>query len=344
MNAETTDRPLPPGSGRVSDWLRNQLRNIAPFLTLLFLVIFFSLASPSFSTLDNVWNIFQQVSVTAIIAVGLTFVILTSEIDLSVASIANATGIVVAFFTLQDASVNISNIPLPGALAILLALASCFVLGLITAFGVTRIGIPSFIMTLAMMQIGAGISAMLVRGQIAYAVPSLIVTLGSKSIFGIPWLVIIAALFLLVGHLILTYTRFGRYVYMVGGNREAAEYSGVNVRLIVGSVMVISAMCSGIAGMLGIAYFGSAQQNEFDTFLLDAISAVVVGGTSLFGGRGGIGNTVVGLFVLGVLNNGLDHVNIDSFLKILIRGVILLAALVINVYAERLRASQIVRT
>jgi ribose transport system permease protein len=344
MNAETTDRPLPPGSGRLSDWLRNQLRNIAPFLTLLFLVTFFSVASPSFSTLDNVWNIFQQVSVTAIIAVGLTFVILTSEIDLSVASIANATGIVVAFFTLQDASVNISNIPLPGALAILLALVSCFVLGLITAFGVTRIGIPSFIMTLAMMQIGAGISAMLVRGQIAYAVPSLIVTLGSKSIFGIPWLVIIAALFLLVGHLILTYTRFGRYVYMVGGNREAAEYSGVNVRLIVGSVMVISAMCSGIAGMLGIAYFGSAQQNEFDTFLLDAISAVVVGGTSLFGGRGGIGNTVVGLFVLGVLNNGLDHVNIDSFLKILIRGVILLAALVINVYAERLRASQIVRT
>src|SRR4249920_3262747 len=105
MNAETTDRPLPHGGGRLSDWLRNQLRNIAPFLTLLFLVIFFSVASPSFSTLDNVWNIFQQVSVTAIIAVGLTFVILTSEIDLSVASIANATGIVVAFFTLQDASV-----------------------------------------------------------------------------------------------------------------------------------------------------------------------------------------------------------------------------------------------
>jgi ribose transport system permease protein len=344
MNAETSDRPLPQRGGRLSDWLRNQLRNIAPFLTLLFLVIFFSVASPSFSTLDNVSNIFQQVSVTAIIAVGLTFVILTSEIDLSVASVANATGIVVAFFTLQDASVNISNIPLPGAFAILLALASCCLLGLITAFGVTRIGIPSFIMTLAMMQIGAGISAMLVRGQIAYAVPSLIVTLGSKSIFGIPWLVIIAALFLLVGHLVLTYTRFGRYIYMVGGNREAAEYSGVNVRLIVGSVMVISAVCSGIAGMLGIAYFGSAQQNEFDTFLLDAISAVVVGGTSLFGGRGGIGNTIVGLFVLGVLNNGLDHVNIDSFLKILIRGVILLAALVINVYAERLRASQIVRT
>ena len=142
---------------------------------------------------------------------------------------------------------------------------------------------------------------------------------------------------LLGGHLVLTYTRFGRYVYMVGGNREAAEYSGLNVKLILGSVMVISAVCSGIGGMLGVAHFGSAQQNEFDTYLLNSIAAVVVGGTSLFGGRGGIGNTIVGLFVLGVLNNGLDHVNIDSFLKILIRGLILLAALVINVYAQRWR-------
>ena len=152
-----------------------------------------------------------------------------------------------------------------------------------------------------------------------------------------PWIVVVAALFLLVGHIVLTYTRFGRYIYMVGGNREAAEYSGVNVKLIIAAVMIISAMCSGVAGMLGVAYFGSAQQNEFDDYLLDAIAAVVVGGTRLFGGQGGIGNTIIGLFVLGVLNNGLDHVNIDSFLKVLIRGLILLLALVINVYAQKLR-------
>jgi ribose transport system permease protein len=126
---------------------------------------------------------------------------------------------------------------------------------------------------------------------------------------------------------------------MTGGNREAAEYSGVNVRMILSAVMIISAVCSGVAGMLGVAYFGSAQQNEFDTYLLDSISAVVVGGTSLFGGQGGIGNTIIGLFVLGVLNNGLDHINIDSFLKILIRGLILLVALVINVYAQRIRSA-----
>ena len=195
-------------------------------------------------------------------------------------------------------------------------------------------------MTLAMLQICDGISAMLVRGQIAYNVPSLVGILGADSIFGIPWLVLVAALALFIGHVVLTYTRFGRYVYMVGGNREAAEYSGVNVKLIIAAVLMISAFCSGLAGMLGVAYFGSAQQNEFGTYLLDAIAAVVVGGTSLFGGRGGIGNTIIGLFVLGVLNNGLDHVNIDSFLKILIRGLILLAALIINIYAERLRVSR----
>lgn len=111
----------------------------------------------------------------------------------------------------------------------------------------------------------------------------------------------------------------------------------MNVRLIIASVMIISAMCSGVAGMLGVAYFGSAQQNQFDAYLLDAIAAVVVGGTSLFGGRGGIFNTIIGLLVLGVLNNGLDHVQIDSFLKILIRGLILLLALIVNVYAQVLR-------
>jgi ribose transport system permease protein len=322
----------------IGTFLRSQMRNIAPFLTLILLGGFFAAASPSFATLDNVANILTQVSVTGIIAVGLTFVILCAEIDLSIASIANVTGIAVAYFTLQDSYVNIANVPLPGWAAILLALLLCAALGLVNALGLTVIGIPSFIMTLAMMQIAAGVSALLVRGQIAYKVPDLVTTLGSASIGGIPWIVIVAALMLFGGHLVLTYTRFGRYVYMVGGNREAAEYSGLNVKLILGSVMVISAVCSGIGGMLGVAHFGSAQQNEFDTYLLDSIAAVVVGGTSLFGGRGGIGNTIVGLFVLGVLNNGLDHVNIDSFLKILIRGIILLAALVINVYAQRLRA------
>ena len=257
----------PPRS--IAALFRSQMRNIAPFLTLICLSGFFAVASPSFATLDNVGNILTQVSVTGIIAVGLTFVILCAEIDLSIASIANVTGIAVAYFTAQESYVNIANVPMPGWAAIGLALAFCAMLGLINALGLTIIGIPSFIMTLAMMQIAAGISALLVRGQIAYRVPDLVATLGSSSVGGVPWIVVVAALMLLGGHLVLTYTRFGRYVYMVGGNREAAENSGLNVNLILGSVMVISAICAGVGGMLGVAHFGSAQQNEFDTYLLD---------------------------------------------------------------------------
>jgi ribose transport system permease protein len=326
------------GASRSGNLLRSQMRNIAPFATLILLMIFFSIASPSFATVDNAANILTQISVTGIMAVGLTFVILCGEIDLSVASIANATGIVVAYFTLQEAYVNIANVPLPGWLAIVFALAACVALGMVNAIGTTVIGIPSFIMTLAMMQIGAGICALLVRGQIAYNVPDLVSTLGAGRVYGFPTIGLVLIAFLIVGHLTLSYTRFGRYIYMVGGNREAAEYSGVNVKLVLGAALVICAVCSGIAGMLGVAHFGSAQQNEFDGYLLDAIAAVVVGGTSLFGGRGGIGNTIVGLCVLGVLNNGLDHIQIDSFLKILIRGLILLAALIVNVYVQNIRS------
>ena len=321
-------------------FLRSQMRNIAPFVTLIALLVFFAVASPSFATLDNAANILTQISVAGVIAVGLTFVILCAEIDLSVAAIANATGIVVAYFTQQENYVNIANVPLPGIVAIVLALLACAFLGLVNAVGLTVIGIPSFIMTLAMMQIGAGICALLVRGQIAYAVPDFVAKMGAGSIGPIPWIVVVLAVFLLAGHVVLTYTRFGRYVYMTGGNREAAEYSGVNVKLVLGAVMVISGVCSGVAGMLGVAHFGSAQQNEFDGYLLDAIAAVVVGGTSLFGGRGGIGNTIIGLLILGVLNNGLDHVEIDSFLKILIRGLILLGALIINVYVQAVRENE----
>src|SRR5215510_7118969 len=144
-------------------FLRNQMRIIAPFVTLIVLVVFFSLTSRSFASLDNAANILTQISVTGVIAVGLTFVILCAEIDLSVAAVANATSIVVAYFTLQESYVNIANVPLPGWAAIVLALASCAALGLINALGVTLIGIPSFIMTLAMMQIAAGVCALLVR-------------------------------------------------------------------------------------------------------------------------------------------------------------------------------------
>src|ERR1700761_6679244 len=133
-------------AGGIAEVLRSQMRNIAPFLTLICLSVFFAVASPSFATIDNLGNILTQVSVTGVIAVGLTFVILCAEIDLAVASIANVTGIAVAYFTMQDSYVNIANLPMPGWAAIGLALLLCAGLGLVNAFGLTVVGIPSFIM------------------------------------------------------------------------------------------------------------------------------------------------------------------------------------------------------
>src|SRR5215510_10704439 len=155
-------------SSKAKSFLRSQMRNIAPFVTLIALIIFFAVASPSFLTLDNLNNILTNISIAGIMAVGLTFVILCAEIDLSFAAIANATGIAVGYFTAQESYVNVANVPLSGGMAIVLALMGCLVLGFVNAIGMTKIGIPSFIMTLAMMQIGAGICALLVRGQILY--------------------------------------------------------------------------------------------------------------------------------------------------------------------------------
>ena len=197
----------------------DQLRNIAPVFTLVALVAFFSVASPSFFTTVNFMNIMSQVSITAIIAVGLTFVILTAEIDLSVAAIANAIGITVAFFTLQPDYVNIANLPMQGWIAIVLTLLSALAFGLVTAFGVTQIGIPSFIMTLAVMQIANGVSAMLVRGQIAYNYPDLITMLGSGSLFGVRWTIIVALLFL------------GVVAYAILGAQRSTKILGIFARL-----------------------------------------------------------------------------------------------------------------
>ena len=170
MNMPSAEAPAA-RAFRLGDFLRDQLRNIAPFITLLCLVVFFSLASPSFASLGNLENILQQVSVTAIIAVGLTFVILTAEIDLSVGAVANATAIVLTFFTAQPDYVNIANLPMPGALAIVLALAACFGLGPITALGVAR-SAPSGSAEACFRLSGAKLASRAVNATSAHAQPT----------------------------------------------------------------------------------------------------------------------------------------------------------------------------
>ncbi len=319
MAQKSLDNPNQPSRLRA---LLARSREYAPVWTLLALFLFFSVYSDSFLTMENMGNILNQVSLLAIMGTGITFVLLTAQIDLSVSYMATFAGVVAAYYTAAH---------LPQPWPIFAALLAAAILGWINGVGTSRLGIPSFMVTLAMSLIASGLSLYLTRGRILFDLPPIANTLGSGRVFGLKWLVIVAALTLLAGHLVLKYTRFGRYVYMTGANPKAADLAGVNTKGIITAVMVIAAVTAGMAGIVGIGRLGSATPTAFDGMLIDAIGAVVLGGTSLFGGIGGIPQTIVGLLILGVLRNGLDQISVDIYMKTLITGIILLVALVFNI-------------
>ncbi len=322
--------PLPVRRNQTLHWLRNQAASVAPFATLIILVLFFGLASESFFDPLNLRNILSQIATLSIVATGMTFVLLCGQIDLSVAAIATMTGVIAANL--------FSETGLPEILAILIGLLVAGLFGMVSGWGSTKVGLPTFMMTLVAMQVANGAALFISKGKINYKVPPLLKSLGSEYVGPIPLVVVMGIIVLLVGHLVLTYTRFGRYVYMTGSNRTGAELSGINTRFVIGACLVISAACAGLAGMLNTGRLGSAQSYGLDSFLLDSITAVVLGGTSLFGGQGGVKNTVIGLLVFGVLSNGLNQIQLDIYIRLLIAGLILLAALLINNYALKLRS------
>jgi ribose transport system permease protein len=315
-------------------WIRRCARDLAPLLTLLVLVVAFSVSTKNFLDLVNLRNIFVQTATLAIAATGVTFVLLCAEIDLSIAAVATMTGVVAAYLA--------GNSGLPAAAAVALAAAVGAGAGLFNGLISTRLNLPSFMVTLATMQIASGVGQHITKGRILYSLPPVVEYLGGAYVgksepFRLPLVVLCGIAALLLGHFVLSYTRFGRYVYMTGSNREAARLSGVNTRNIVMSCLGISGLAAGVAGMLNTGRLGSAQGFGMENMLLDSIAAVVLGGTSLFGGEGGIKNTVMGLLIFGVLNNGLNLLQLDIFVRLWMRGLVLLAALLINVYALHLR-------
>lgn len=318
-------------------WARRRARDLAPFITLVALVVFFSLATDSFFNTINFRNILGQVATLAIVSTGITFVILCGEIDLSIAAVATMTGVVAAFLYGETGTSQV--------VAVLLGVVAATGLGLLNGWSTTRIGLPSFIATLATMQIASGLGQYITKGSILYTLAPILSYLGGEYIgetdpWRMPVVILTGVVALIIGHFVLTYTKFGRYVYMTGSNREAARLSGINTKNIVAACLTISAFSAGIAGMLNTGRLGSAQGYGLDDMLLDSISAVVLGGTSLFGGEGGVKNTLIGLLIFGVLNNGLNQLQLDIFVRLWVRGVILLIALIINIYALRLRDVQ----
>jgi ribose transport system permease protein len=317
-------------------WASRNARLLAPLLTLIVLFIFFSITTEVFLTTRNLQNVITQVAPIAVAATGVTFVLLCAEIDLSIASISTFVGMVAAWFWVGD--------PIDlGSWGIIVAILVGAGLGLINGFFIAYVGIPSFMMTLAMLTIARGLSTYINDGKPIFEVPDILRRVGSSGnlVLGIPVIGIIAAVVLLAGHIILAYTRFGRRVYMTGGNREAAEMSGVNTRQVVMMVMMISGLTAGMAGLLFIGRLSQANPAGGTNVLIDTIAAVVLGGTSLFGGEGGMLNTVLGLLIFAVLSNGLNLLpDLSIYFKEALTGIILLAALLLNVLALRLEKVQ----
>jgi ribose transport system permease protein len=315
-------------------WGRRRARELTPLLTLLVLVVAFSLSTENFLDLVNLRNIFAQTATLAIAATGVTFVLLCAEIDLSIAAVATMSGVVAAYLY--------GVLGLPGIAAVALAAFVGAAAGFVNGLIVSRLRVPSFMVTLAAMQIASGVGQHITKGKILYTLPPAVEYLGGAYIgksepFRLPSVVICGVVVLLLGHFVLSYTRFGRYVYMTGSNREAARLSGVNTKNIVTACLAISGFTASVAGMLNTGRLGSAQGFGMENMLLDSVAAVVLGGTSLFGGEGGIKNTAIGLLIFGVLNNGLNLLHLDIFVRLWLRGVVLLAALLLNVYALHLQ-------
>lgn len=315
-------------------WSKGRARELTPLLTLLVLVVAFSLTTENFLDLANLRNIFVQTATLAIASTGVTFVLLCAEIDLSIAAVATMTGVVAAYLY--------GSLGFPGVLAVALAAAVAAAAGFVNGAITTRLSLPSFMVTLATMQIASGLGQHITKGKILYTLPPAVEYLGGAYLgrhepFRLPVVVLCGAAALLVGHFVLSYTRFGRYVYMTGSNREAARLSGVNTKNIVTICLAICGCTAGVAGMLNTGRLGSAQGFGMESMLLDSVAAVVLGGTSLFGGEGGVKNTAIGLLIFGVLSNGLNLLQLDIFVRLWLRGVVLLAALLINVYALHLR-------
>ena len=305
---------------------RQWVTTLAPVWTLIAMVVFFALASPAFSRPANLNNILVQISTLAIFGTGMTFVLLTGEIDLSIAAIASLSGMVAAYL--------FSSLDLQEPIPLIAGLLVATLLGLIAGLASTRFRIPTFMATLAISYIAGGLNTYVSKGRTISNLPDLSVMLGSGRIGGtdgIRVIIIVAVVSLLVGHLILRYTRFGRYVYMTGASKPAARLVGVNTDRVLVITLTISGFMAGLAGIVSTGRLGSALPDVIPSYLIDTIGAVVLGGTALTGGRGGIPQTVIGLLIYGTLRNGLDSMpQIDIYLKEFITGVVLLAALVVN--------------
>ncbi len=303
-------------------------RQFGTLIGLLGLSVLLWTLTPHFLTISNLLNIAQQTSINAIIAVGMTFVIISGGIDLSVGSIVAFSGVVLA---------SMLQLPLPVPVALAIGLGIGALSGLCNGLLITYGSLPPFISTLGMMSVARGAALLYTGGRPISGFSPGFGWLANGEILYIPVPVIIMIVVYAAAHIVLTRTKLGRYTYAIGGNEEAAKLSGINVKYFKTAVYGMSGMLSGLAAVILTARLNSAQPIAGLMYELDAIAATVIGGTSLMGGEGRIAGTLIGALIMGVLRNGLNLLGISSFVQQTVIGGVIIAAVLMDMALKKRR-------
>lgn len=305
--------------------MKTKLGKAKPLLGLILIIVVVSIISPNFLSKGNLLTVLRQTSINAIIAAGMTFVILTAGIDLSVGSILGFSGAICAYLLTNGTNVFISFLAaiLVGAL-----------FGLFNGVVITKGKVQPFIATLATMILLRGATMVFTNGKpIAVKGESatrMLRYIARGEILGIPVAVIMMIIIFAICYHILHNTKYGRHIYAVGGNEQAALLSGVNTDRVKMLAYMISGILASIAGIIVLARLSSAQPTAGDGYELDAIAAVVLGGTSLAGGQGAILGTIVGALIIGILNNALNLLDVQSYYQMIVRAIVILIAVLLD--------------
>ncbi|MBI3881191.1 MAG: ABC transporter permease [Verrucomicrobia bacterium] len=290
---------------------------------------------PNFLKRDNLLNIANQIAVIAIVAIGMTMVIITGGIDLSVGSLIALSAVLAALFIREFAGAQQAG-ALGMTLACLSAMLICGLAGGATGTFVTLFNIPPFIVTLAMMLVASGTAYLLTHGQSVYQVPDSFVWLGrGADVLGVPNAVLLMALLYIAAHIVMSRTTLGRYLYAVGGNRVAARFSGVPVRRVLLVSYVVSGLLAGLGGVVLASQLKSGSPTFGQMNELYVIAAVVVGGASLSGGEGRMFGTLIGAFIIAVIQNGMNLTNVESYTQKVVLGLVILAAVLLDQFRQR---------
>lgn len=290
---------------------------------------------PNFLKTDNLLNIANQISIIAIVAIGMTFVIVTGGIDLSVGSLIAFSAVLATWMIREWGGGLEASIGAMIAFCVL-AIAAGGAVGAATGGSVTLFGMPPFIVTLAMMLIWRGAAYIVADGQSVYEVPNAFVWLGrGTTLFGVPNAVVLMALLYGAAHVAMSRTVLGRHVYAIGGNREAARLSGVPVRRVLMFVYILSGALAGLGGVIMASQLKSGSPTYGPMYELYVIAAVVIGGTSIFGGEGRMLGTLIGAFVIAVIQNGLNLLGVEPYTQTVVLGAIIFGAVMFDTMKKR---------